>query len=111
MRRLQATSLKQLAEMVMLADVLEDGHRVCASIHSPEACTPPCAFHAPSDHSLRDAPIVLRLLPMLGYQACRICEHDNEHIDPDTARHLVARFPQFELVSPECPCGCCPEVP
>jgi hypothetical protein len=101
MRRLQATSLGQLAEM----RVAGDGRM--AVIHAPEVCVPPCAWHAPSDHRLNTAPLVVRPTP-IGWLSCRVCEHGNEHPDPDDVARLRERGLITEVVS-HCECGCCPE--
>lgn len=54
--------------------------------HSAKACVPPCAFHAPSDHPLKDAPLNWRsgLSPFDGRRLLeRLCEHGVGHPDPD----------------------------
>jgi hypothetical protein len=48
------------------------------TIHTRAACVGPCAFHKPSRHPLRTAPIHWR-----GHVVERICSHGVGHPDPD----------------------------
>lgn len=57
-------------------------------IHSKQACTPPCPFHAPSDHPLKDAEIHIR--GDKGFLVERICEHGVGHDDPDSVAYMKA---------------------
>lgn len=55
-------------------------------VHSEGTCTPPCAIHAPSDHPLKDAPMVFRSDKHFLIE--RQCEHGVGHPDPDSVRYL-----------------------
>lgn len=65
-----------------MSEPLVDGIRV----HSKRFCEPPCPFHAPSDHPLKDAPMHLRMDK--GGLVERICEHGVGHDDPDSAAYM-----------------------
>lgn len=57
---------------------------VLVNIHKPDKCAGrPCCIHNPSDHPLRDAPMLWR-----GDRRImeRICEHRIGHPDPDDVR-------------------------
>lgn len=54
--------------------------------HGKETCEPPCPFHAPSDHPLKDAPIAMRI--DRGMLVERICKHGVGHDDPDSVRYM-----------------------
>jgi hypothetical protein len=82
-----------------------DGWRLTAYIHAPEKCVGPCAFHAPSDHPLADAPLTLRPTMFFGMLAVRVCEHGIEHVDPDAVAWLRAKG--VALNEADCSCGCC----
>jgi hypothetical protein len=58
-------------------------------IHSKATCTPPCPFHAPSDHPLKEAPKHIRADK--AYIVERICEHGVGHDDPDSVAYMIAR--------------------
>lgn len=64
-----------------------DGWPVVGPIHAPEVCEAPCAYHSPSDHPLRDAPMALGVMFTLRIPL-RICEHGVAHPDPDGLLHL-----------------------
>lgn len=51
------------------------------NVHSPSACAGrPCCIHAPSDHPLRDAPMLWRADKRVME---RVCPHGIGHDDPD----------------------------
>lgn len=58
-------------------------------IHRQEACTPPCPFHAPSDHHM--VSWALHWRPDRGITE-RICPHGVGHPDPDTMAYLRVRI-------------------
>jgi hypothetical protein len=72
-------------------------------IHARANCTPPCPFHAPSDHPLRDAPIHIRL-DKAGLVE-RICPHGVGHDDPDSVAYMQAHGAKWAGVH-GCD-GCC----
>ncbi len=100
-------SLAELPEMFVTGDARFDGHFGWVVVHAPEACVPPCAMHAPSNHKLNGAPIVFRPT-VFGYIACRVCEHGSEHFDPDAIAYLRGLGVALRF-DDECECGCCPE--
>lgn len=59
-----------------------DGFRV----HNESVCMPPCPFHAPSDHPLKDAEMHIRG-DKKGLVE-RICEHGIGHDDPDSVAYM-----------------------
>lgn len=50
------------------------------SIHARSECTPPCPFHAPSNHHMRKWPKVVRETALVE----RTCPHGIGHPDPDS---------------------------
>lgn len=72
-------------------------------VHDKEVCTPPCPFHASSDHPLKDAPIHIRL-DKDGLVE-RICEHGVGHDDPDSVMYMRAHGARWAGVH-GCD-GCC----
>lgn len=48
----------------------------------------PCALHNPSDHPLRDAPMVFRA--DRGFLIERTCQHGVGHPDPDSVAYLAS---------------------
>lgn len=57
-------------------------------VHDKSVCHPPCPFHAPSDHPLKDAPINIRIDKSCLVE--RICPHGIGHDDPDSVAYLQA---------------------
>jgi hypothetical protein len=68
---------QELAENEVYTDRME---RIL-KFHPKDKCTPPCPFHAPSDHHMTTWPIEWRADRMMVE---RICEHGIGHPDPDT---------------------------
>jgi hypothetical protein len=65
------------------------GHEVEVLVHSAEDCrlvNGHCVFHAPSDHPLKNAPMILRLDKQALVE--RVCEHGVGHDDPDSCAFL-----------------------
>lgn len=54
------------------------------NVHSRAVCKHPCTLHAPTDHHLRDLPLIWRT-----DRGCfeRICKHGTGHPDPDDKGH------------------------
>lgn len=77
-----------------------DGYKV----HDKKVCTPPCPFHAPSDHPLKDAPIHIRADK--GMLVERICQHGVGHDDPDSVAYLFAHGVDAGVHGCD---GCCSE--
>lgn len=78
-----------------------DGWPFVGPIHAPERCEAPCAYHSPSDHLLRGAPMALGIafafeIPM------RICEHGVPHPDPDGLGFLRRVGALLGTVAHEC---------
>lgn len=64
----------------------DSGEPMILKHHSANVCVPPCAFHTPSDHPLKDAPLNWRsgLSPYDGRRLLeRFCTHGIAHPDPD----------------------------
>lgn len=55
-----------------------------AWVHGRAKCTPPCAIHSPSDHSMREWPLVLRETALVE----RTCPHGIGHPDPDSVAYM-----------------------
>ena len=72
-------------------------------VHSKEVCVPPCPFHAPSDHPLKNAPIHIRRDKMMLVE--RICAHGVGHDDPDSVAYMQAHGQKWAGVH-GCD-GCC----
>jgi len=72
------------------------GPRRCAGFH--------CCIHNPSDHPLRNAPMVW--LGQLNLMM-RICKHEELHPDPDSMNVVAARLLNFEGWHPCCEGNCC----
>lgn len=67
--------------------------------HSGKSCEPPCAFHAPSDHPLKDAPLNWRsgMTPWDGRRILeRMCPHGIGHPDPDGLNFANRNLPEGE---------------
>lgn len=64
------TTLRQLAND--LGQFLHPEHH-CAG--------EPCTFHNPTEHKMRDWPVILRASALIE----RVCEHGTGHPDPDSA--------------------------
>lgn len=63
--------------------VLADG-TVLRNVHSHLRCAGrPCVIHAPSEHHMRDMPLVWENAERSFY---RVCEHGIQHPDPDDLR-------------------------
>lgn len=59
-----------------------DGYKV----HTKDQCTPPCPFHAPSDHPLKNSPMLIR--SDKNFLVERLCEHSIGHSDPDSVAYM-----------------------
>lgn len=60
---------------------------VIVNTHGPAVCAgETCVLHNPSDHPLRDAPMVFRMDKAALVE--RTCEHGIGHPDPDSVAHL-----------------------
>jgi len=82
--------------MVMLEMVTVHAQSECAGEY--------CALHNPSDHPLRDAPMVLRLDK--GALIERTCEHGVGHSDPDSVAFFTRIGKDPEMFDHSCD-GCC----
>lgn len=71
-----------------LPDVVIQANGKPLAVHAPETCEPPCPFHAPTEHPLKDAPIVVRWDRHLMIE--RLCEHGVGHPDPDNLTYQRA---------------------
>lgn len=87
----------------------DGGHRII-NVHQPAQCAgdDTCMMHKPSDHSMRDLPLVFRVdrMPL----AERICEHGVGHPDPDCVAYLDRAAPRGAWGIHGCD-GCCGSVP
>lgn len=81
---------------------LPDGTPIRA--HKRVDCHPPCALHAPSDHHMKDWPLIMRRDGRLE----RLCSHGIGHPDPDSLAHTKANYPDFlELLAVHGCDDCC----
>lgn len=64
-----------------------------------------CPFHNPSDHAMREYPVVVRLDK--GALVERTCPHGVGHPDPDSMSYLVARDKKNEWLGVHGCDGCC----
>lgn len=77
------------------------------TIHDPGECAGrPCVFHAPSDHHMRDWPMVVRVDKHAIVE--RTCEHGVGHPDPDSLAYYKS-IGQGWLGIHGCD-GCCQEL-
>lgn len=83
--------------------ILANGSKLL--IHTREVCTPPCAFHEPSNHPLNNAPIHWRDdIALLE----RVCRHGIGHPDPDDVAYQEEHFDvQAKALSVHGCDGCC----
>jgi hypothetical protein len=75
-----------------IGDNLSEGNEMTidgVTVHTERVCVPPCPFHAPSDHPLKDAPMRIRLAKEGLVE--RICEHGVGHDDPDSVAYMQAQ--------------------
>ena len=77
------------------------------NIHGPDRCAGTfCPFHNPSDHTLKNAPINIRMDKMALVE--RMCEHGIGHDDPDSVAYLESKgFSGYGVHGCD---GCCREV-
>ena len=61
-----------------------------------------CVVHRPSDHFMREWPLVCRTSRLLE----RVCAHGVGHPDPDSLAYFLWRDPETELGFHGCD-GCC----
>jgi len=54
-------------------------------IHDRADCEPPCPFHAPSDHLMKDWTPLIRETALVE----RICPHGVGHPDPDSVAYFA----------------------
>lgn len=74
-------------------------------VHGPERCTGNnCCIHSPSDHHMRDWPMLWR--GDLGVME-RVCEHRVGHPDPDDLTHRRRRFGSYDGLDVHGCDGCC----
>lgn len=78
--------------------VFGETHRGVVKTHDEVDCAGrPCPLHNPSDHSLRDAPLVIRTdypVPL----AERTCEHGIGHPDPDSLNYFLQHEEAVQLL-------------
>lgn len=78
------------------------------AFHGPDLCSGrPCPLHAPSDHPLVDAPV---LMPVTADDLVleRLCQHRIAHPDPDSVALADILDPTREGEHGIHPCdGCC----
>ena len=103
----------QLREFfVLTGDALIDGYASYTPVHPEAQCEPPCAFHSPSDHPLRDAPIGT-FVTAWGRVLVRICDCRHRHPDPDFELYLHRVGVLSEAISFRhecCPLRCCQRI-
>jgi hypothetical protein len=101
--------LSELPDFIVFdAQPTVDGWCATGIVHAPEACDPPCPFHAPSAHPLARAPKAMFRLPF-GWIVFRACEHLILHPDPDSLMHMrrVGTLPTYPVMHTCCPTRCC----
>ena len=63
--------------------------RARVRLHKAKNCAGEyCCLHRPSDHPLKDAPMILRM--DRGMLIERVCEHGTGHSDPDSVAFLAS---------------------
>lgn len=88
--------------------VLHDGRTM--KVHGPNRCLGPhCCIHNPSEHPLKNAPLVW--VDSVG-QMFRVCLHDHLHPDPDSMEfHRAMAYAGladfYDGWHPCCPARCC----
>jgi hypothetical protein len=100
--------------MGMMSELFVDGAGTHVEIHERNAeCEEHgCCIHNPSDHPLRDAPLVWRSAGPFDVKPShmeRICEHGVGHPDPDALAHLrrIGRDEMAEGLAIHGCDGCC----
>lgn len=69
------------------------GKRVLVNIHDPEACEGQgCVIHHPSDHHMKDWPLLFRSDKGLME---RTCEHGTGHPDPDSLAWHISQGREY----------------
>ena len=71
-------------------------------IHPKSACEGHCPFHNPSDHHMKDWPILIRYSGLVE----RTCPHGIGHPDPDSLAYLSEQDQKGYLGIHGCD-GCC----
>ena len=85
MNKLKLSTLSELHPLP--GDALLTGEVTTVQVHAVERCEAPCAFHSPSDHPLKDAP--LGTYPTVwGRVLVRVCDCGVRHPDPDFELYL-----------------------
>lgn len=69
--------------------------------HAADVCVPPCPFHAPSDHRMKEWPKVIRETALIERQ----CPHGIGHPDPDSIAYFE-RHGRYGFGTHGCD-GCC----
>ena len=91
---------------VLWAEFLRDGGRA----HTKKECKATrkaggpknCVLHRPSEHHMRDWPLILRASTLLE----RMCPHGIGHPDPDSIAYFEWRDPESSMGIHGCD-GCC----
>lgn len=76
------------------SELFVDGAGVQLEVHerTQNCLNHGCCIHNPSEHALKDAPLVWRSAGMFDWKPShfeRICEHGVGHPDPDALAYLV----------------------
>lgn len=81
------------------------GERTLTNIHLESACSGRhCVIHDPSDHHMRDLPIIWNAQET---QMERLCAHDVTHPDPDDLAYWVSVGSDWKAHHDCCPERCC----
>jgi hypothetical protein len=67
------------------------------NVHPKDTCRPPCGFHAPSNHPLRNWPLAYDVWKERLQRVCP--DHGDLHADPDTF--------EYKATLCKCDCNCC----
>jgi hypothetical protein len=68
--------------------VLDNGQAL-ANVHEPATCVAPCPVHSPTDHHMRDWPVLWR---PDAYLFERTCPHGIGHPDPDQVPYWTLKL-------------------
>lgn len=78
-------------ELLSFDDVWTDGTGTTfVNVHSPANCKAPCPIHSPSDHLMRDWPMLMRTDSFSYGLIERTCVHGIGHPDPDSVVYFAS---------------------
>ena len=86
-------------------DIISMPNGTVLETHGPLRCQGTfCCIHNPSEHPLRNAPMVwIKDMNLM----MRVCSHEHLHPDPDSMRYLASWLGGFDGWHPCCGDRCC----